>query len=520
MGNMGAVAQQLGTIMNSDLSAAITNAALKASGFYGATNALTAALQKYGAGSPQAEAAANNVTQAWNKAQAMAAKVASEANTAQAAIDRMHGKTIDIGVVTQYSQTGGASAPAGVGLGHLQAGAKGIPSARPGMSLVGEEGPELVMMRGGEQVLTASHTKAMLSLAAAARKIPGYATGTSGSDGLMKQIERELSVLVLRVTSASSASGVRYYIDNLLASIKEAGQDKDISAGQESDLTKFLGRDNKKLQSLVSERAKIAATLRSAEQYASQVTTTAEGTASLSSILGVIGSGPVTSATIEANLKIDLAAIQRFNADIKTLKKMGLDKNLLGQIIQMGPVQGDQVAQALIHGPMSEIQQLNTTEAAVVKASKAEGQWAVNAMYGTGKDAGKGFIEGLKAEEKAIDKEMKKIAEAIVKALKRDLKAHSPSGATRPIGWSVIDGIILGARDRLPSLDSALKTAAGHIPSALGSAAGRGGAGGGDMNLHLTLQLPSPRENYRAVQTQTLRVNRRNSDNRLALRVR
>lgn len=132
MGNMGQVAQNLGNVMNSALSSAISTASLKAAGFYKATNNLTTALQDYGAHSPQAEAAARAVTAAWNRAQAMAATVARKARDAQAAIDAMHGKNIDI--TTYYRQVGrgtGIGAPGG-GPGSHSLGVSGTMQAAAG----------------------------------------------------------------------------------------------------------------------------------------------------------------------------------------------------------------------------------------------------------------------------------------------------------------------------------------------------------------------------------------------------
>ncbi|HZH25763.1 MAG TPA: hypothetical protein VEY95_01155, partial [Azospirillaceae bacterium] len=47
--------------------------------------------------------------------------------------------------------------------GRIPGFARGTPSAPPGVALVGEEGPELVMMRGGEQVFDARRTAALLA---------------------------------------------------------------------------------------------------------------------------------------------------------------------------------------------------------------------------------------------------------------------------------------------------------------------------------------------------------------------
>ena len=204
MGNMSQVAQQLGTVMNSDLATAISNAALKASGFYSDTNNLTSALQKYGANSPQAVAAANSVTKAWDQAQNEAQQVARQAQNAQNVIDSMHGKSITITTYYQANNLSpGTPAPftAPTPGHHL---ASGTSSARPGVALVGEQGPELMVMRGGEQVFPAHVTRAMMSLASSASKLHGYASGTSGG---LSALSSALSSAGHVPSALSSAAG-------------------------------------------------------------------------------------------------------------------------------------------------------------------------------------------------------------------------------------------------------------------------------------------------------------------------
>ena len=66
-------------------------------------------------------------------------------------------KTVDVQIVS--SQGLHAIASAGSVPGH----ASGTPNAAPGIALVGERGPELMMMGGGESIFNATETARMLS---------------------------------------------------------------------------------------------------------------------------------------------------------------------------------------------------------------------------------------------------------------------------------------------------------------------------------------------------------------------
>jgi hypothetical protein len=158
MSQLSTVAQNLGNVMASAFTSAISQATLKASGFYQAQQALTSAIQRFGVNSPQAAAAARQLTADWDAAQQMAGRVASQAKAAQVAIDAMHGKSI---VITAFMQQVGSLPDAqATGFGAIGTSglritqhAAGTDYAPPGWSWVGEEGPELVRLGGGERVV-------------------------------------------------------------------------------------------------------------------------------------------------------------------------------------------------------------------------------------------------------------------------------------------------------------------------------------------------------------------------------
>ena len=510
----------------------------------------------------------------------------------QAAIDAMHGKTIPI--MIDIAQSGGGIHLPGGGGTRVTPGMAAGGTARRGWSWVGEEGPELMYMRGGEHVVPATQSRDLAALASLARNARGYAGGTAsarqkaaasllhseisqlrgfiGSDTTVNSLAHDVSriaIMLARIRSEeahgtitaaeagtlraeadqlrgrarqheraiehskagqlarqmaglardTSAKDVRSGVRALLSEVRADFRAGDITGREETRLVRFLDHDNKRLQHLAGERGKLLARIKAADQYASAVQSTALQSASLSGIISAAGGGPVSSSYLLASMRIDLQAIRRFDSDIKRLEKLGLDRALLNQVIQMGPVQGDQVAQALINGPLSNIKSLNATESKVQAASKGLGRDAANMMFDTGRDAGHGFLKGLEDEQKSIERLMRKMARDMVRTLRRELRTHSPSEVTREIAHDLMDGFPAGIADRVPSVDSALRAAAGHVSSALGSAAGTGG--GGAMRLELTIpvtvKLPNGKVLFKEVQTQSARVDRRNGTNRLSV---
>ena len=87
MSNLSQISQNMSGVMNSQVTSAISSASLKATGFYQAESNLTAAIQKFGANSPQAESAAKAVASSLQHAADMANAVAAGATNATRALD-------------------------------------------------------------------------------------------------------------------------------------------------------------------------------------------------------------------------------------------------------------------------------------------------------------------------------------------------------------------------------------------------------------------------------------------------
>jgi hypothetical protein len=150
MGDMAQVAQNLGTVMQSALLTALSQAKIQASG-------AGAAMQTYeqdimNAGSSASKTAGDraaliaDLEKLGYTAKQAAQLVQMVANN----INNLHDKTVTINVVTKST---GSVQGTGGNTGGSRGYASGTPAAPAGWAWVGEAGPELVKFRGGEQVL-------------------------------------------------------------------------------------------------------------------------------------------------------------------------------------------------------------------------------------------------------------------------------------------------------------------------------------------------------------------------------
>jgi TP901 family phage tail tape measure protein len=257
---------------------------------------------------------------------------------------------------------------------------------------------------------------------------------TSREDTLvktMKKIGLEMAAGMLSsLENATSASTAKTAVNKLISYVQQAWAAGDISTSKASSMTKWLEADSTRLQGLATRRQALLATIKAADAYAATTTSNTESWAGLSNVASSTTSGGMTySGNLLAGMQANLAAIRQFGAAVKKLAHMGLRKDLLNQIIQMGPAQGLQVANALIDGPAKVIAEMDATQAQIVSGSTALGQAAANAMYDTGKSAGKGFLSGLQAQEGQLDKMMQRLAKSWTETVRRELGTGGGGGA-------------------------------------------------------------------------------------------
>ena len=249
---------------------------------------------------------------------------------------------------------------------------------------------------------------------------------TARHDKLVKTMQeiglKMAAGLLSSLEGADTAAKAKSAVNKMITYVQQAWAAGDITTRQASSMTRWLEVDNSRLQSLAARRQKLTATIKAADAYAATTTANVESWAGLSNVAGGMTSGGMTySGNILAGMQADLSQIRQFGVAIKKLAKLGLRKDLLNQIIQMGPAQGLQVAEALIEGPASVIAEMDKTQAAITAGSASLGHTAADLEYDTGKAAGKGFLSGLQAQEKEVTKMMDRLAKSMVATMRREL---------------------------------------------------------------------------------------------------
>lgn len=272
---------------------------------------------------------------------------------------------------------------------------------------------------------------------------------------------------------AGSKAKIDQTADRIAASITKAF--KGTGSRTDDRLVAMVQRSNKRLQSLAGQRDAIAKKIADANKFAGDLTAKARGSGALSSLVSDQYFAPRLIASDMAKAITDVKA---FGKAITTLKSKGLNKDLLRQILEMGPETGLAFAKSLAGQDKATITRFNKLNASLAKESSKLGRAGADLLYDSGKKASQGFLAGLKAQQKSIESLMLKIAKAMQKSIRHALGIHSPSTVMAEVGRQSGQGLVVGLTRQIPHVDRTMSRASDVIANGIGrpGAPGVGGA--------------------------------------------
>ncbi|TDD90771.1 hypothetical protein [Actinomadura rubrisoli] len=271
--------------------------------------------------------------------------------------------------------------------------------------------------------------------------------GIASPSKVMRKIGRQIMQGLHGGLTSSDAGKVAATTKRTASLIAKAFKGKNTRV--DDRLLASLKKSNTKLQGLAKERAKLLAKVAEAKEYGKTIASNAATFGAITSV--DLGEGGGFGAAI-TGMRDRLAQLKTFAGNIAKLSKAGLSKTVLRQILDAGPEQAGALAAALAAGGKSAVDQVNTVQADLDKVSKGLGDTAADSLYDAGRKAASGFLAGLKGQEKALAAQMKRMAAAITRAIKRALKIKSPSQVMAGIGGNVGDGLVLGMAKTIPDL--------------------------------------------------------------------
>jgi phage-related protein/polyhydroxyalkanoate synthesis regulator phasin len=203
-----------------------------------------------------------------------------------------------------------------------------------------------------------------------------------------------------------------------------------------------LEQDTRAMVRLAEQRDKIAARLKTAQErltalvkeradYLAGFTEKALGEADIVGNNRVVAS--VSAITI--GLQQAVKRTKDFDANFAKLQKLGLRKDLLQQISDAGVAAGSATAEALARATPEQIAQINKLQGQLTSVTKKTATSVADGLYGAGIRTARGVVDGLRRQQTAIQRELKRIADGLAAAIRaalsgRALPAPRMAGAT------------------------------------------------------------------------------------------
>ncbi|MEU5497993.1 hypothetical protein [Streptomyces griseofuscus] len=322
----------------------------------------------------------------------------------------------------------------------------------------------------------------------------GFVVGITGTAAQIKAVARKLVADVAKIGQETGASFVKSLSTGTSAQIKSTVNKvtADITRAFQGKKTRIddvlvstLNAGNAKLQKLAAQRDAMVKRIADAQKFATDTTNTALQAFSLQSLTQ--GADKVTASGLTAGLQNAVNQVKTFTAEVNRLAKRGLSKGLLQQIISLGPEQGASIAAALSAATSDQLKRLNNLQGQLSKASTTLGKTGADLLFDSGAQAAKGFLAGLKGQQKAIEKLMLDIAKGMQTAIKAALHIKSPSRVFMHIGDMTGLGLHIGFLRRLAGLQDASRVAARSLADGVtAQLAGLGGRGGDGVVIPLT----------------------------------
>lgn len=281
--------------------------------------------------------------------------------------------------------------------------------------------------------------------------------GRSTMQGLVKGLRGE-------------GSKVQSTLGKLASTVTKAFQKRLGTRTGKSTASRFLARLSDEMAALkksATQREKVAGKLKKAQARLEDAIKTRDDFAkSIEQSIMEFGSianvqtdrAWVSTGEVLQQMRARVAQATKFTQTITKLRKLGLNKTTLRQLVEAGPETAGVQAAAIASGGKNAVKEMNRLNGQLRAQGKTLGAGTAQALYQAGVDAARGLVKGLRSQEKALDKAGRRLADRIIKQLRRVLRIHSPSQVMADqVGRPMAEGVVMGLEQFRPAVDSAVR---------------------------------------------------------------
>ena len=222
--------------------------------------------------------------------------------------------------------------------------------------------------------------------------------------------------------------------DAISSSLASAVDNKLLFQSSADDLAAYAKATQATLAGIAAQRDAIAARIASANDLIASTKNAVLGFGNITSLLESQSETIVETSTSVANgIRLTLTRTlnvqgmvgnltnnfqkvldktKKFAADLKELRRLGLDKNLFKQIVDAGLESGGATAAAIIAGGGQTVAELNNVFAELNDVGAVIAEETAQVMFGAGVDVSNGLIEGLLSQDNALKQAAQVLADS------------------------------------------------------------------------------------------------------------
>lgn len=342
--------------------------------------------------------------------------------------------------------------------------------------------------RGLERGLDRSRPRVRVMGAALVRSVlAGVQGGSTGAANALDAITSQIRRGITGKGDAAREAALLKRLRARYAAIRRNAKAQDAN-------TAALERARQKLADLKQEAADYAATIKSSITSYGDVTQ-----------LGRQDDGTVSTTTLLREMQQRVLNAERFRILIQQLAKEGLSRASVQQLLDAGPEAALATAEAIRAGGASAITELNTLQTRLATAGAGLGDAMSDRYYSAGVQAAAGLVRGLEAQARNLDRAAVRLANELVRAVKRALGIRSPSRVFAGIGENVTKGLDLGLDETYvkrsgAQLASSLEQGFGTPALAAYASITAGGSSSPTIRLRLSAEQISQLQRGREIQ--------------------
>jgi hypothetical protein len=265
-----------------------------------------------------------------------------------------------------------------------------------------------------------------------------------GLDGNKSQIDNAFNSMKKQLLSLSKSA-------------KASGKERAKALSAYKELTRHLNDEHSALDKLSVKYDTYTQKIKNAQQALADIKKTRDDyKKSITDQYSVLPdiSSDTTVAGYEDSLKTQIEKTKQFANTLQRLRDLGLNDDAYKQLLSKG-IDALPFAQQLLSGGKDAIKEVNSLDSQLANAAKALGSSASSELYDAAVQSAAGLVKGLQQQQAAIEKQMDKIADAMVKAIKKKLGIKSPARAFMEVGDYSAQGLIRGLAEMSGSVEKA-----------------------------------------------------------------